>query len=215
MVVVPAGSFEMGGTGPMDGHPVHHVTLARPFAIGKTEVTQGQWRAMMGNNPSKFSGCGDACPVEQVSWNEAREFIQKLNAKTGKTYRLPSEAEWEYACRGGESHAYCGSESEDDVAWYRDNSRAKTHPAAQKQANAFGLYDIGGNVAEWVEDNYHETYDGAPVDGSAWLGEDPHRVLRGSSWGGRPQSSGVAKRGRYDQALRGMGFGFRLVRVLP
>lgn len=215
MVVLPAGNFFMGGDSKLDGQPIHHVTLAKPFAMSKTEITQSQWRAIMGNNPSKFPGCGDNCPVEQVSWNEVKDFIQKLNTKTGKQYRLPSEAEWEYACRGGELHKYCGSDNEDSVGWYRDNSKQKTHPVAQKQANAFGLYDMGGNVAEWVEDSYHDDYNGAPADGSAWVGGDVHRVVRGSSWGGKPQSTGVAKRGRFDPALRGFSFGFRLARVMP
>ena len=102
MVEIPAGSFDMGSnSGEADEKPVHRVTIAKPFAIGKTEVTQAQWLAVMGNNPSNFTGCGDTCPVEQVSWNDVQTFIRKLNAKTGKQYRLPTEAEWEYACRAG------------------------------------------------------------------------------------------------------------------
>ena len=216
MVVIPAGSFEMGSnTGDSDEKPVHTVRIGQPFAIGKTEVTQGQWRALMGNNPSSFSNCGDSCPVEKVSWNDAQEYIKKLNAKTGKTYRLPSEAEWEYACRAGGAHTYCGSDNLDSVAWYGNNSGSKTHPVAQKQANAFGLYDMSGNVWEWVEDSYHNGYNGAPMDGSVWAGDGAKRVLRGGSWFVEPQLARAAIRFRDVPAYRSSGFGFRLARMLP
>ncbi len=118
MVVIPAGSFDMGSNNDPSEKPVHRVTIGRAFAMGKTEVTQGQWKALMGNNPSKYSDCGDNCPVEQVSWDDARAFIEKLNAKTGKQYRLPTEAEWEYACRAGGQHEYCGGDNPDSVGWY-------------------------------------------------------------------------------------------------
>ncbi|SBT07650.1 conserved exported hypothetical protein [Candidatus Accumulibacter aalborgensis] len=114
MVVIPAGSFDMGGSAG-DESPVHRVSV-RGFAMGRTEVTQGQWRAVMGNNPSYFSNCGADCPVEQVSWNDAQDYVRKLSANTGKTYRLPSEAEWEYACRAGGRHEYCGGDSIESVA---------------------------------------------------------------------------------------------------
>ena len=152
MVVVPAGSFDMGSNNDTNEKPVHRVTINRAFAIGKTEVTQGQWKAIMGNNPSKFVECGDNCPVEQVSWDDAQAFIEKLNTKTGKKYRLPSEAEWEYACRAGGQHEYCGGNNLDSIAWYgalakpAGNSNKTTNPVAAKQANAFGLYDMSGNV---------------------------------------------------------------------
>ena len=130
MVVIPAGSFEMGGTGSRE-KPVHRVTL-RSFSMGKTEVTQGQWRAITGSNPSHFRNCGDSCPVEQVSWEDAKEFVSRLNSKTGKTYRLPSEAEWEYACRAGGRQEYCGSDSADNVGWYYVNSGNATHPVGKR-----------------------------------------------------------------------------------
>ncbi len=216
MVVVPAGSFDMGSNnGGSDEKPVHRVTLAQPFAIGKTEVTQGQWRAVMGNNPSHFSSCGDTCPVEQVNRDDIKEFIRKLNAKTGKLYRLPSEAEWEYACRGGAQQEYCGGDNLDSVAWYGNNSGSSTRPVATKQANAFGLHDMSGNVWEWVEDSYHDSYSGAPTDGAAWGGDGAKRVLRGGSWDFRPQVTRAATRDGFEPAFRILNGGFRLARMLP
>ncbi len=182
MVVIPAGSFEMGGNG-SDEQPVHRVTL-RSFSMGKAEVTQGQWRAVMGSNPSHFSGCGDNCPVEQVSWEDAKQFVSRLSAKTGKTYRLPSEAEWEYACRAGGRHEYCGSDRADEVSWYSGNSGNATHPVAGKKANAWGLHDMSGNVWEWTEDCWNQNYSNAPTDGSVWTsGNCSQRVVRGAVYG--------------------------------
>lgn len=174
MVALPGGSFQMG-CGPNDGEcnydekPRHAVTV-RPFAIGQTEVTQGQWKAVMGAPPPElhFKQCGDDCPVAPVSWDDAQAFIAKLNRMTGKHYRLPTEAEWEYACRAGRDSLYCGGDGVDAVAWHGGNAGRKTHPVKGKQANGFGLYDMSGNVWEWVQDCYHENYQGAPADGSAW-----------------------------------------------
>jgi formylglycine-generating enzyme required for sulfatase activity len=220
MVELPAGSLTMGSEyGDADERPVHIVTIDRPFAIGKTEVTQAQWLAVMGGeNPSYFSGCGDACPVEQVSWEDTQKYIQKLNTETGKHYRLPSEAEWEYACRAGNQQEYCGSDQADRVAWNSNTSGTffvnSTHPVATKTANAFGLYDMSGNVWEWVEDNYHESYSGAPSDGSAWLGGST-RVLRGGSWGYNSKSSRASARSKFAANFQYWSYGFRLARTLP
>jgi formylglycine-generating enzyme required for sulfatase activity len=216
MVIIPAGSFDMGSNnGEVSEKPVHRVTIAKPFSMGKTEVTQGQWKAVMGNNPSNFSNCGDTCPVEQVSWNDVQGFLHKLNAKTGKQYRLPSEAEWEYACRAEGKQEYCGSDYVDSIAWYSNNGGFTTHPSAQKQANAWGLYDMNGNVGEWVEDSYHDNYNGAPTDGSAWPGDGAIRVLRGGSWNYGPQGARVAYRGWFGSSFRSNRYGFRLARTLP
>ena len=219
MVVIPAGSFDMGSNDGADNEkPVHRVTFAKGFAMGKTEVTQGQWKAIMGDNPSKHAGCGDNCPVEMVSWKDAQTFIRKLNDKTGKQYRLPSEAEWEYACRAGGAHLYCGSDNPDSAGWYggmatpAGNSGKTTNPVATKQANAFGLYDMSGNVWEWVEDSYHENYDGAPTDGSAWQGDGALRVPRGGGWSYLQRA---AKRGGSEPTYRFGTIGFRLARTLP
>ncbi len=174
----------------------------------------------MGTNPSYFKGTN--LPVEQVNWNDAQEFIQKLNQKTGKKYRLPSEAEWEYACRAGGRNEYCGSDDINSVAWYgaiatpRGNSAITTNPVATKQANAFGLYDMSGNVSEWVEDSYHDNYNGAPTDGSVWAGGDSaKRVRRGGSWFSWPESARAAIRSGVDAAFRGNIIGLRLARTLP
>ncbi|HEU0188443.1 MAG TPA: formylglycine-generating enzyme family protein [Gallionella sp.] len=221
MVVIPIGSFNMGSSKDGTESPAHSVTIREAFALGKTEITQAQWKAVMGNNPSNFKDCGDNCPVEKVSWDDAKEFIQKLSAKTGKQYRLPSEAEWEYACRAGGENEYCGSDKVDSVAWYAKNSRIAwvggktTHPVAQKQANSFGLYDMSGNVWEWTEDSWHDNYNGAPDDGSAWLGDGAKRVLHGGSWVDNPYYERSAFRDNYAPAYRSNDLGFRVARTLP
>ncbi|MDO8370021.1 MAG: SUMF1/EgtB/PvdO family nonheme iron enzyme [Candidatus Nitrotoga sp.] len=214
MMVIPSGKFEMGSNIHDSQKPIHSVNV-NAFALGKTEVTQGQWRAMMGNNPSGFSSCGDDCPVEQVSWDDAQAYVKWLSNKTGKQYRLPSEAEWEYACRSGGQQEYCGSDNVDSVAWYDGNSGKSTHPVSRKQPNAFGLYDMSGNVWEWVEDSWHDNYNGAPTNGSVWQGDGAQRVLRGGSGDNVPRRARAAGRGRVGPAIRSSGFGFRVARMLP
>ncbi|RLD58109.1 MAG: sulfatase-modifying factor protein, partial [Bacteroidetes bacterium] len=160
MVFVKGGTFQMGSNnGGTDEKPVHRVSLD-DFYIGKYEVTQKQWRKIMGNNPSHFFGC-DNCPVETVSWNDVQKFITKLNQKTGQHYRLPTEAEWEYAARGGSFESptkYAGNNYVDKVAWYYNNSNEKTHPVGEKKPNKIGIYDISGNVWEWCSDWYSNNY---------------------------------------------------------
>jgi formylglycine-generating enzyme required for sulfatase activity len=213
LVYVSAGSFMMGSNFGNNEMPVHQVTIQEGFYMGRYEVTQAQWQAVMGNNPSRFKG--DNLPVEQVSWDDAQEFIRRLNARgDGYTYRLPSEAEWEYACRAGTTGDYAGNL--DAMAWYDKNSGPQTHPVGQKQPNGFGLYDMHGNVWEWCEDWYHDGYNGAPTDGSAWLsGGYPNlRMLRGGSFGGYAFGPRSALRIWYAPGYRGVnGFGFRLVAV--
>ena len=160
MVRVEAGTFTMGATAEMkipwdDEKPTHRVTLTNDYYIGKYEVTQALWKAVMGNNPSSFKG--DNLPVEEVSWDDCQDFISKLNRITGKTFRLPTEAEWEYAARGGNKsrgYQYSGSSNLSDVAWYKDNSGSKTHTVGTKQPNELGIYDMCGNVWEWCQDWY-------------------------------------------------------------
>ena len=216
MVIIPTGRFEMGSTNPHHmAEPVHSVSI-KTFALGKTEVTQGQWRAVMGSNPSKFNSCGDDCPVEQVSWDDAQVFLKKLSDQTGKQYRLPSESEWEYACRASGQHENCGSDSVDSIAWYVENSGKSTHPVGHKQPNVFGLYDMSGNVWEWVEDGFPAYYSSAPTDGSAWQGgDDKQRRVRGGAWGGYlPADVSAAGRGSFPREMRSRHTGFRVARML-
>jgi hypothetical protein len=173
----------------------------RNYELGKYEVTQAQWKAVMGDNPSRFTECGDNCPVEQVSWNDIQEFLQKLNVRTGKSYRLPTEVEWEFACYGGSPSEYCGSNEINAMAWYSDNSGKTTHPVGQKQANGYGLYDMSGNVFEWMQNK--------------WDNEHDWRVLRGGSWLDLALMSRAANRNYYDPAKRYFFNGFRLARTLP
>ena len=155
-VLIPAGTFTMGvsGMGRKDpfAKPAHQVTITKAFYIGKHEVTQADWQAVMGTNPSHFQQCGERCPVENISWNDAQEFIEKLNDEAGaELYRLPTEAEWEYAARGGVENVprYGSLEA---IAWTRANGKNQTHPVGRKAPNGYGLHDTLGNVAEWVGD---------------------------------------------------------------
>ena len=233
-VYLPAGSFMMGSSeanvnesfalGRKDygeverawfdnEKPQHKVTFADGFWIGKTEVTQAQWTAVMGENPSNNKGCND-CPVERVSWEDAKKFVERLNAQNdGFEYRLPSEAEWEYAARGGTTKILAGKM--DETAWYNVNSENKTHPVGTQQPNAFGLYDMHGNVAEWCEDIYTGNYDGAASDGSAVTtgGETDLRVLRGGTYNDFPTYLRLARRDKLRIKIRAIVNGLRVVAV--
>jgi formylglycine-generating enzyme required for sulfatase activity len=245
-VRIPAGSFTMGCTAGQsdcgsDEKPAHSVRLSNDFLMGKTEVTQGQWKALMGSNPSNFSSCGTNCPVEKVSWWDTLKFANKvsaaeglaacysisgsssvtINSRSGKVtdcegYRLPTEAEWEYAARGGQDLRYSGSNGVGNVAWYRDNSSKKTHPVATKQPNAWGLYDMSGNVWEWTWDWYDSSY---YSDSSGTDPEGPRsgskRVLRGSSCVNHASDTRVANRISSGPGLRDYNLGFRLSRTIP
>lgn len=214
MVALPAGSFQMGAAGGRGQEPVHAVAVAA-FAIGKYEVTQGEWQALMGGNPSKFADCGERCPVERVNWHDAREFVARLSAKTGKVYRLPSEAEWEYACRAGAGGDWCGGGEAARVAWI-GNLRGGPRPVGGREANAWGLFDMSGNVWEWTQDCAHPDYHGAPADGSAWeaAGDCASRMLRGGSWLSGPQYGRVTIRFGFSADYRTGDFGFRVARGL-
>jgi formylglycine-generating enzyme required for sulfatase activity len=217
MVFVKGGTFIMGCTSEQsdcagDGKPTHQVTIS-DFQIGKYEITQKQWTAIMSSNPSYF--IGDNLPVEQVSWNDVQEFIQKLNKRTGKKYRLPTEAEWEYAARGGQqggSKKYAGSNNIEEVAWCKINSDSNTHPVGQKKANALGIFDMSGNVWEWCSDWYGD-YSNGSQSNPLGVSSGENRVNRGGSWAGEPEICSVSFRGDYIPDGRYFGIGFRLVLV--
>ncbi|MDQ1252319.1 MAG: hypothetical protein QG646_1440 [Euryarchaeota archaeon] len=221
-VLIPAGKFMMGSPSEEkdrydDEVPAHEVTIKNTFYLGKYPVTQKQWEKVMGSNPSRFKG--DNLPVEQVSWDDVQKFIKKLAKMEGTDkYRLPSEAEWEYACRARITTRFCFGDNESELGnygWYDKNSGSTTHPVGQKQPNPFGLYDMHGNVLEWVQDRWHDNYEGSPSDGSAW--EDVNSsdcVVRGGGWDISAWSCRSAVRFRRAPVFRRINLGFRLLRKL-
>ena len=241
-VLIPAGEFLMGTNCPNDDpftaanefenckwkdeHPAHRVVIKKPFYMGKYEVTQEEWVKVMGNNPANFKtekvGMDSRRhPVESISWNDAQEFLKRLNARSsGVTFRLPSEAEWEYAARAGTSTAYSFGDDPAQLgayAWYNDNSNDMTHPVGEKLPNPFGLFDVYGNVLEWVADQWHEYYQDAPTDGSVWEngGNSTYWMLRGGSWNGTYHHCRSAY--HRDGAIpdyQGNNIGLRVVAVL-
>ena len=230
MVVIPAGSFLMGSPpdplpdpfsddkpvkiGNDDEKPQHQVQI-KSFAIGKYEVTQEQYHALMGVNPSRFKG--RTLPVEQVSWDDAQEFVKKLSAKTGRNYRLPSEAEWEYVARAGSTTDFSlGNDVKllAKYAWFDQNSDDKTHPVGLKKPNSFGLYDMHGNVWEWTQDCWNDNYVGAPTDGSSWTERFCSLlVVRGGSWFNYQSGLRSGGRFRYSSRFRNDNVGFRVART--
>ena len=216
MVRVEAGTFVMGATPEMESpydweKPTHQVTLTNDYYIGKYEVTQNLWKAVMGKNPSKFKG--DNLPVEQVSWNDCQKFISKLNNITGKTFRLPTEAEWEYAARGGKKsrgYQYSGSNNLSDVAWYVGNSWSKTHAVGSKQANELGIYDMSGNVWEWCHDWYGK-YSSSSQTNPTGATSGSGRVFRGGSWIGTARCCRSSFRISGTPGYRSNDLGLRLI----
>ena len=215
MLLVKGGCFHKGdtfGDGSYDEKPVHEACLS-DFYIGKYEVTQAQWQTVMGNNPSKFTG--DRRPVEMVSWEDAQNFIAKLNQMTGKNYRLPTEAEWEYAARsGGRREKWAGTSDESqlgDYAWFQGNSGSRTHVVGTKKPNGLGLYDMSGNVLEWVEDRYDDVYyEESPKDNPRGARTGDSRVVRGGSWFGNARYVRASARSWGHPANRFYTLGFRL-----
>jgi len=222
MVFVKGGTFTMGATSEQgfdaesDEKPAHNVTLS-DYYIGKYEITQAQWKAVMGNNPSNFEGYPPYYPVERVSWNDVQEYIKKLNQLTGKTYRLPTEAEWEYAARGGskrKGYKYSGNYTLSGVAWYYENSNRKTHPIGIKKLNELGIYDMSGNVWEWCSDWYaSDYYSSSPQTNPQGPSSGSSRVIRGGSWDNFAGSCRVSFRGYVQPDRRRDNLGFRLVLV--
>jgi formylglycine-generating enzyme required for sulfatase activity len=220
-VLIPAGTFMMGSgieqEGDEDEQPQHQVTLSRPFYVQTTPVTQGQWHQVMGENPSFFRECGEDCPVENVSWDEVQEFIEKLNRMGGTDqYRLPTEAEWEYACRAGSTGSFCFGEDVAELGkygWYEENSGKSTHPVGLLKANPWGLYDVHGNACEWCQDWYGQ-YPPGPVTDPQGPAVGEHRVLRGGSWDGDADDLRSAYRLRFSPGYRYNHVGFRVARNL-
>ena len=223
-MLIPAGTFTMGSPVDEPGRsdnegPRHGVTITEPFYMQQTEVTQAQWEAVMGSNPSYFFEC-PTCPVETVSWNDAREFVTKMNARGEGTYGLPTEAQWEYAARAGTTTPFyngeiteleCGDEPNLDlIGWYC--SCFETHPAAQKAPNAWGLYDMSGNVYEWCSDWYAEDYYSvSPTEDPQGPSTGSYRVFRGGGWHSLAQNCRSAHRFNLTMDSRYFNVGFRLV----
>jgi formylglycine-generating enzyme required for sulfatase activity len=235
LVKIPGGTFQMGANELEDEKPIHSVKVT-PFWMGKFVVTQEQYEAVMGTNPSYFEG--EKRPVEMVSWREAVEFCQCLSEKLGNQYRLPSEAEWEYACRAGtKTPFYFGETLTTELANYRGTDRKyegknfpgnygkgprgqyreETTPVGEFPPNGFGLYDMHGNVWEWCADCRHKSYQGAPSDGSAWLSknDNDNRLLRGGAWDGNPRNCRSAYRSCFNPDYRFNYIGFRVVCSAP
>ena len=207
MVRVDGGSYQMGSySGSSDEQPVHTVNVST-FYIGKTEVTQALWAAVMGNNPSYFRG--ENLPVENVSWFDCQEFVERLSRLTGRIFRLPTENEWEYAARGGNKsrgYIYSGSDDLYRVGWYTENSGSTTHPVGQKLNNELGIFDMSGNVWEWTSDLWSNNYNSPRNGGSS----GSNRVNRGGGWSYDASGCRVAGRNYYSPSFRSNNLGLRL-----
>jgi formylglycine-generating enzyme required for sulfatase activity len=222
--LLPAGTFIMGSPtdepGRLSEEIEHQVTLTQGFYMQTTEVTQGQWRAVMGSNPSSFRSCGDDCPVENVSWEDVQQFLLTLNTMGEGTYSLPTEAQWEYACRAGTTTAFANGDITSTrgvdpnlelMGWYVGNSGSTTHPVAQKNPNAWGLYDMHGNVSEWTAD-WHGSYSGDATDPTG-AASGSHKVARGGSWRSSAEGARCANRNFFDTDIGINLYGFRLLRT--
>ncbi len=219
LVYIPSGDFLMGSAATLDdegSQPQHQVTIDRAFWMGKVEVTQAQWKAVMATNPSKFRG--DELPVDSVSWNESTAYLSALNQRLGRdretALRLPTEAEWEYACRAGTTTKYSFSDADWNLAshaWFESDSASTTHPVGRLRPNPWGLFDMYGNVAEWCEDTWHWNYEGAPAGATPWLGDDEDRVRRGGHWDTSSSEVRSHSRDHYEAKKGDKAGGVRLV----
>lgn len=218
-VLVPGGEFTMGSDGHSANESPPHLIRTKSFLLGRTEVTQRQWTKVMEAAPSHFKGCGD-CPVEQVSWEDVREYLRRAGESAGMKLRLPTEAEWEYAAGGGEAHQqWPGTDRESDAGeyiWYSGSFEGKTRPVGLKNPNAFMLFDMGGNVAEWCADWYGEDFYGqSPLDDPRGPGTGTRRVVRGGSWLGSPYDTRVTHRSMRPPDTRSRTIGFRVAADAP
>ena len=218
MIFINGGSFTMGCTKEQDTcyaseKPAHKVTLSN-FYMNKYPVTQREWETVMGTRPWFSKNCPD-CPVEHVSWYDAQMFVNTLNQLTGKFYRLPTEAEWEYAARGGnksKGFQYAGGNNPDEIGWYTKNSNDESHPVGKKKPNELGLYDMSGNVWQWCQDWYDESYyQKSPENNPQGPGKDSYRTCRGGSWWSEVGDLRLSNRDRYPPDGRDDDVGFRLV----
>jgi len=217
-VYIKPGWFKMGSPPFESGRDAdelrHKVKLTQGFYMQATEVTQGQWKAVMGTNPSAFPDCGDDCPVENVTWDDVQRFIRRLNELEGADYRLPTEAEWEYTARAGSSSRFCFGDDNADLgefAWYRGNADSRTHPVRKTKPNAWGVYDLHGNVLEWCQDWYGH-YPARLVDDPVGPADGIHRVVRGGSWYDDAHDLRSANRGFEPPEYSFLNAGFRLIR---
>jgi formylglycine-generating enzyme required for sulfatase activity len=214
-VLIPSGSFQMGSlpeTGDADETPRRQITLTQSFWLGKYEVTQEQWTQLMGANPSRFKGA--QLPVDTVSWNDCQRFLAKLHEKTGRNFSLPTEAQWEYACRaGGTTRWTVGDQpaSLEDYAWFNKNSGDRTHPVGEKKANAWGLHDLYGNVGEWCADWYGNPYPQGDATDPRGPPNGQSKVIRGGAWGDDPINARSAYRNANGPDGAHDGIGFRCV----
>ncbi len=214
MVFIEGATFEMGIDGGLKKEEPKHTVKLNSYYIAKYETTQNLWVSVMGSNPATFNTCGD-CPVEQVTPETVDEFIQKLNALTGKKYRLPTEAEWEYASAGGaksKGYHFSGGDVLNDVAWNVDNAEEKTHPVGTKKPNELGLHDMSGNVWELCQDWYYKNYyKESPMDNPVYTTPTKHRLVRGGSWRSGPKRCYNQARNRNIKDHHISNLGFRLV----
>ncbi len=210
-IKIPSGCFQMGSN--YNGYLEHSVCITKPYYLGKYEVTQGQWQAIMGSNPSKHKK-GDNHPVENIDWNDVQNFIHEINSQTDQKYRLPTEAEWEYACRsGGKSQEYCGGNDPSIYGWYGEDWGRGHHPVGKKVPNDLGLYDMSGNVWEWVSDRYdHKYYQNSPINNPTGPSEGIFRVFRGGIWNSMSNDLRSSARGYGAYDHKSNNLGFRIVR---
>ena len=214
-VLIKGGCYKMGSAlGNADEKPVHDVCIG-DFYLGKYEVTQKQWERTMGTNPSTIKECGLDCPVNAVSWEDSQEFIKKLNTASGKQYRLPTEAEWEYAARsGGRQEKFAGTNDDASIAqygWYDENSNMKGQRVGQLRANGLGLYDMTGNVQEWCQDWYNETYYGVSTkENPSGPASGQNKIMRGGSWNEEINDMRTTIRRNAEISRRALTYGLRL-----